>query len=115
VRPADSAELPGWVHGANPDVRVIPGLKITLYNGRLPALKTKSTGGVVNDAAASERDTQQPPFTEGISRGKCVTLSRIDCSERPLRTSAAKPRNTKGKVRAMRAKNENPVAVVFST
>lgn len=58
---------------------------------------------------------QQDQFDRGTSLGKLLTRSRMVRNERPLRTTAAKPRNTKGKVSARNAKMEKPVAVVFST
>jgi hypothetical protein len=39
----------------------------------------------------------------------------MDLSDNPLRKSAANPRKMNGIVSARKAKNENPVAVVFST
>ena len=42
------------------------------------------------------------------------TFSRMERSDNPLRSKAAKPRKTNGKFRADQAKNEKPVAVAVS-
>ena len=58
------------------------------------------------------------PYARAPARawlGNSFTFSRMDFNDNPLRTNPANPRNIKGTVSARNAKNEKPVAVVFST
>jgi len=98
--------------------RTCARVKLTLYTGRSAALKTKSSRRAKNEDGHFRRGRRfQLEACAGarVARGRCVTVSRIDFSDIPLRTSAANPRKANGIVSAKSARNEKLVALFLST